>query len=89
MDHAGERVKIQGHDDPERHPVVSHRQGGLVVLRVRRDGNRVVAEAETGPLEGGPVEIGSSWSVISTRWPERWRRGHSQSRPGMAASLPH
>ncbi len=57
MDHAGDRVEVEGHDDPERHAVVGHRQRRFVVLRVRRDRDRVVAEAEAGPLEGGPVEV--------------------------------
>jgi hypothetical protein len=35
-----------------------HRHGGLEVLGVGGDGDQVVAEADFGQGEGGPVEIG-------------------------------
>ena len=47
---------ISVYHDVEGLVVVGHRHGGLVILGVRRDGDEIVAEADVGEGECGPVE---------------------------------
>jgi hypothetical protein len=58
IDLAGGEVDAGLDLDLEVLAVVVHRDGGLEVLGVGGDGDQVVAEADLGQGEGGPVEIG-------------------------------